>query len=124
MGRGSVQMPTTGATKREASSEHPDSTLLSLEDLAQIRHSPISVLDREDRAAAWKGPLGPPDKYPHPRRGRETTPEWRDGGPGEVSYVPYWSQYIYFSLAVKCRHEGLCWVQQAADVSRACRADR
>lgn len=44
--RGSVQMPTTGATKRETSSEHPDSTLLSLEDLAQIHHSPISVLDR------------------------------------------------------------------------------
>lgn len=41
-----MQMPTTGATKRETSSEHPESTLLSLEDLAQIHHSPISVLDR------------------------------------------------------------------------------
>lgn len=51
-------------------------------------------------------------------------PAWRGGGPGEVSYVPYWSQYIYFSLAVKCRHEGLCWVQQAADTSSAWRGDR
>lgn len=30
-----------------------------------------------------------------------------------MSYVPYWSQYIYFSLAVKCRHEGLRRVQRA-----------
>lgn len=48
-----MQMPTMGASKRETSSEHPDSTLLSLEDLAQIQHSPISVLDR-----------GQPGRYP------------------------------------------------------------
>ena len=42
-----------------------------------------------------------------------------DGGPGEVSYVTYWSQYIYFSLAVTCRHEGWCRVQWAASVSSA-----
>lgn len=41
-----------------------------------------------------------------------------------MSYVPYWSQYIYFSLAVKCRHEGLCRVQRAADVSSAWHGDR
>lgn len=82
----------------------------------------VSLL--EGIAVTWRVPLRfHPINVP-PGLGGEAAATWYDGSPGEVSYVPYWSQYIYFSLAVKCRHEGLCWVQWAADVSNAWCSDR
>lgn len=64
-----------------------------------------------------EGPLRFHPTNSAPGEGGEATPVWPDRGPGEVSYVTYWSHYIYFSLAVKCRHEGWCWVQWAATMS-------